>query len=252
VLLVVDDAWNAAHVEHFRVGGAGCRVLVTTREAQIEGAEYYPLDLMSEEEAIALVQQKLGRWWQAEQEPEVKAFAKSLGYLPLALDLAANQVRDGLSWAELRQEFEAERRSVALGTGRRSRALRVLDSSEAWDRLDETEQRKYSLQACFNLSLKRLNPERKQQFVWLGVLPEDVTIEARMAQTLWGLSPAQAKKALIDLRNRSFLTDSTTIVAGEPTYRIHDLMHDMARSLIEESTLDTLTPDPIQNPKSKI
>jgi Effector-associated domain 4/NB-ARC domain len=43
VLLVVDDAWNASHVEHFRVGGAGCRILVTTREAQIGGAEYYPL-----------------------------------------------------------------------------------------------------------------------------------------------------------------------------------------------------------------
>lgn len=30
-LLVVDDAWHPEHVEPFRVGGAGCRVLVTTR-----------------------------------------------------------------------------------------------------------------------------------------------------------------------------------------------------------------------------
>src|SRR6476469_1338183 len=28
MLLVVDDVWNAAHVKWFRVGGAGCRVLV--------------------------------------------------------------------------------------------------------------------------------------------------------------------------------------------------------------------------------
>lgn len=187
MLLVVDDVWNAAHAEWFRVGGAGCRVLVTTREAQIEGADYHQLDLMSEEEAIVLVRQKLKRQWRSEQEAEVKAFAKVLGYLPLALDLAANQVRNGLSWAELRSEFEAERRSVAMGTGRRSSTLKLLDSCEKWDDLDENQQRKYSLQACFNLSLKRLNSEQLQQFAWLGVLPEDVNLNQQMASVLWNL-----------------------------------------------------------------
>ncbi|KAM3099242.1 NB-ARC domain-containing protein [Phormidesmis sp. 146-35] len=228
MLLVVDDAWNGAHVEHFRVGGAACRVLVTTREAQIEEAEVHSLGLMTEAEAIALVRQKLDRQWQPEQEPEVKAFAKSLGYLPLALDLATNQVRDGLSWADLRSEFETERRSVAL---------EVLDSSEAWDCLDENQQRKYSLRACFNLSLRRLNAEQLRQFAWLGVLPEDVSLDARMAVTLWELSPLKAKKALIDLRNRSFLTSGTETLEGEVTYRVHDLMHDTARGLIEQATL---------------
>jgi NB-ARC domain len=61
MLLVVDDVWNAAHAEWFRVGDVGCRVLVTTREARLEGAEYYDLDLMTEDEAIELVKKKLGR-----------------------------------------------------------------------------------------------------------------------------------------------------------------------------------------------
>jgi hypothetical protein len=237
MLLVVDDVWNAAHAEWFRVGGKGCRVLVTTREAQIEGADTYSLALMSESEAIALVRQKLGTKWRAAQEVEVKAFAKLLGYLPLALDLATNQVRDGLGWEELRSEFEAERRSVASGMGRRSRALNLLDSSEKWDDLDENAQRKYSLQACFNLSLKRLNHDQLQQFAWLGVLPEDVNLNGQMAKVLWDLNPLQAKKVLIMLRNRSFLTDGVATIAEEPTYRVHDLMHDMARSLIEEAGL---------------
>ena len=228
MLLVVDDVWNGAHVELFRIGGAQCRVLMTTREAQIEGADYHALSLMTEAEAIALVRQKLDRQWQPEQEPEVKAFTKSLGYLPLALDLATNQVRDGLSWAELRSEFETERRSVAL---------EVLDSSEAWDCLDENQQRKYSLRACFNLSLRRLSAEQLRQFAWLGVLPEDVSLDARMAVTLWELSPLKAKKTLIDLRNRSFLTSGTETLEGEVTYRVHDLMHDTARGLIEQATL---------------
>jgi glycerol-3-phosphate cytidylyltransferase-like family protein len=246
MLLVVDDVWNAAHAEWFRVGGEGCRVLVTTREAQIEGADYYSLELMSEPEAIALVRQKLGTKWRSAQEVEVKAFAKLLGYLPLALDLATNQVRDGLSWEELRAEFEAERRSVASGIGRRSRALNLLDSSEKWDDLDENAQRKCSLQACFNFSLKRLNHDQLQQFAWLGVLPEDVNLNSRMAEVLWDLKPLQAKKVLIMLRNRSFLTDGVATIAEEPTYRVHDLMHDMARSLIEEGILSSEPVPPLE------
>ncbi|WP_250565855.1 caspase family protein, partial [Adonisia turfae] len=35
ILLVVDDVWNPAHLDPFRVGGGGCCVLVTTREARI-------------------------------------------------------------------------------------------------------------------------------------------------------------------------------------------------------------------------
>ncbi|MCY6489707.1 toll/interleukin-1 receptor domain-containing protein [Leptolyngbya sp. GGD] len=246
MLLVVDDVWIGAHVEHFRVGGAACRMLVTTREAQIEGAEVHALDLMSEEEAIALVRQKLNRQWNPAQESEVKAFAKSLGYLPLALDLAANQVRDGLSWGELRSEFETERRAVAL---------EVLDSSEAWETLDEKEQRKYSLRACFNLSLRRLSAEQLWQFAWLGVLPEDVSLDVRMAMTLWELPRVQAKKVLVLLKNRSFLTSGTETLEGEPTFRVHDLMHDTARGLLEQDALSEplrslLTP--IQNLKSKI
>jgi hypothetical protein len=228
VLLVVDDAWNAAHVEYFRVGGAGCRVLVTTREAQIDGAEYFALDWMTETEAIALVSKKLGQRWRSEMEPEMRAFSKSLGYLPLALDLAANLVRDGLSWGELRSEFEAERRAVAL---------EVLDLMEAFGQLSVEEQRKYSLKACFNLSLQRLTPEQLRQFAWLGVLPEDVTIDSRMATTLWNLPKLRAKRLLIEFWRRSLLTNVGMNAEEESSYRVHDLMHDTARGLIEQGTL---------------
>ncbi|MGK7915941.1 MAG: NB-ARC domain-containing protein [Prochloraceae cyanobacterium] len=246
-LLVVDDVWNSDQAKWFRMEGVGCRVLVTTREAQIEGAEYHSLDLMSEAQALSLLRQKLQQQWIEEQTAEVKAFVKVLGYLPLALDLAANQVRSGLTWTELRSEFEEERQSVALGTGQRFSALKLLDSLEAWDCLDENEQRKYSLPACFNLSLKRLSPEQLQQFVWLGVLPEDVNLSAQVAAVLWNLSLPQTKRMLALLRQRSFLTDGAETSEGEPTYRIHDLMHDLARNLIEEGgILET------QNGKSKI
>lgn len=43
------------------------------------------------------------------------------------------------------------------------------------------------------------------------------------------------------LRNRSFLTAGVTTREDEPTYRVHDLMHVMARSLIEEGVLESAT-----------
>jgi NB-ARC domain len=240
MLLVLDDVWNAAHADWFRVSQGNCRILVTTREAQLEGTDYYNLDLMTGDEAIELVRQKLGQQWKPEQEADVRAFANVLGHLPLALDLATIQVRDGLSWQELRLEFEAERRAVALGSGRRS-ALKLLDSSEAWERLDEDEQRKYSLQACFNLSLKRLNQKQFECFVWLGILPEDVSLDARVAAVLWNLELVDAQKVLIDLRNRSLLTTGIETSEKKPSYRIHDLIHDLARNSIER--LPTNKPD---------
>jgi hypothetical protein len=104
--------------------------------------------LMTEKEATSLVKKKLGRQYRTEEEAEIKIFANMLGRLPLALDLSANQVRDGLSWADLRKEFETERQSVVFGTGRRSGALKLLDSPEAWHLLDENEQRKLHGWAC--------------------------------------------------------------------------------------------------------
>jgi hypothetical protein len=237
MLLVVDDVWNSDEAEWFRVGGAGCRVLVTTRKEEIEGADCYSLDLMTEAEAIELVRRKLGKKWRfsggettsTADEAAFLGFAKSLGYLPLALDLAANLVRDGVGWGELRAEFEAERRDVALG---------LLDSTEEdWEHLPEEKRRKYSLQACFNLSLNRLNELQRSQFAWLGVLPEDVNLTVATGRVLWDLSSVQTKRVLKALRSRSLLMDGPKMMDGERSYRVHDLMHDMARGLIEKGAV---------------
>jgi hypothetical protein len=231
MLLVVDDVWNKDDAKWFQVGGRGCRVLITTRKEEIKGADCYPLDLMSKQEVIELVQRKLGKKWRSSDETSFLVFAKSLGYLPLALDLAANLVRDdGISWEELREEFESERRDVAL---------RLLDSTtEDWEQFSEEKQRKYSLQACFNLSLIRLNELQRSQFNWLGVLQEDVSLTVAVGKVLWALSTVQTKRVLKELRSRSLLMNGAETFEGERTYRVHDLMHDMARGLIEVGKIE--------------
>ena len=139
------------------------------------------------------------------------------------MELTAAQVEDEIPWVELIEELQAE---IAN--------LEILDRLEAGDTANEEKRKHYSLIACFNLSLKRLSPQRLQQFIWLGVLPDDVTITEKMATTLWDCRLTEAKKTLRYLRGKALLL---TGVSSEQitNYRVHDLLHDLARNLLQAS-----------------
>jgi NB-ARC domain len=228
MLLVIDDVWKEDHAKYFCVGGPACRVLVTTRQVRLARATYLNLDVMLEGEAIELVRRKMGRAWKPEDESDIREFARELGYLPLGLDLAANHLRDGFSWRDLKLEFNA---------GRRVLLLEKFGSAEALLSLDDNEKRQYSLKACFELSLRLLKPSQVKQFAWLGVLPEDINLTPEVGMVLWNLPLVRARKVLIDFQSRSLLMDGVQTQEDEQTYRMHDLMHDMARNLIEQGVL---------------
>ncbi|MEO0867549.1 MAG: NB-ARC domain-containing protein [Cyanobacteria bacterium J06642_11] len=190
VLLVVDDIWHPPHLDPFRVGGEGCCVLVTTREARIPEAHRYDLDVMTADQALELMTHKLsGKLTEANRDKAL-AFADRVGYLPLALELAASQIEEGVLWSELLDDLQAE---VAR--------LETLDIYGQAEIPDDAKRRKYSLLACFNLSLKQLAPEQLQQFAWLGVVPEDVSLTQEMAETLWQVTSRQAQ-AISPTNNR--------------------------------------------------
>jgi hypothetical protein len=221
VLIVVDDVWNAAHVDPFRVGGAGSCLLVTTREAQIRDAQRYDLDVMTAAEARTRIEKSLPQSFSAEEEQAVEAFTKAVGYLPLALDLAVAQIQDGVTWPELLAELRSEMVGLAV----------LHDLSQDEEQTDE-KLRKYSLQASFNVSLKRLSAQELTCLRWLGVLPEDVAINHRMATTLWDCSEREAKRVLRRFRLKALLQDDQKLLDGTPTYRFHDLVHQTARELL--------------------
>jgi hypothetical protein len=206
-LLVVDDAWQAEAVRPFLVGSSGCRVVITTRDAILArkvGARLYDLDVMTEAQALALFEARLGKL--NKQRVQATALAKELGYLPLALELAAAHVQDGHSWNELLSTF---RKALA--------DLAVLD-------LDEAKFRNESLRLSFRLSLEQLSPLEQEAFAWLGVLPEDTQINSQMATTLWNIPEAEARKRLLRFRNRALLKS-----VGDERYALHDLLHDEAK-----------------------
>ncbi|OPF19204.1 apoptotic protease-activating factor 1 like protein [Microcystis aeruginosa KW] len=219
-LLVVDDLWNVEDIDTFRVAVNQCKLLVTTREVPVKGAIRYDLDVMTESQSLALLTGYLKHELNLADQKQAKILAKIVGYLPLALELTAAQIEDGIPWAELIEDLRAE---IAH--------LEILDRLEAGDTANEEKRKHYSLIACFNLSLKRLNGQRLRQFSWLGVLPDDVTITEKMAATLWDCQVREARQTLRYLRSKALLL---TGVSSEllTSYRVHDLLHDLARNLI--------------------
>ena len=221
VLLVVDDIWHPEHLEPFRVGGSACCVLVTTREARIPEVQPYNLYAMSAEQALTLMTQKLSEPLSELEEQQALAFAKRVGYLPLALELAASQIEEGVSWGELLEDSQDE---VAR--------LEALDLYGQEDIPDDAKRRKYSLLACFNLSLKQLSPEQLRQFAWLGIVPEDVNLTQAMAMTLWQVTARQAGAVLRQFSAKTLLLPGAKQPGTKRTYRLHDLMHDLAQRLL--------------------
>ncbi|MEM6503048.1 MAG: NB-ARC domain-containing protein [Cyanobacteria bacterium P01_C01_bin.89] len=219
MLLVVDDLWDPGHFSPFRLAGKGCRVLVTTRQVRLKDSQPCELGLLTAAESVALVERRLGSAL-AEGEREIfEEFARAVGFLPLALELAAVQVEDGYDWASLLADFREEFDILDVDEGAGSDEVR----------------RDRSLRACFNLSLKRLDGEQLRQFAWLGVLPEDVSVDARMVATLWEVPTEQARQELEDFWERSLLLSGVSIsISGQqvPTFRQHDLLHDLAQQLL--------------------
>ena len=226
VLLVIDDGWKVEDIEPFRVGSDQCQAIVTTRLANVAeeiNAQLYSLDLMSESQSLMLLSNRLGRELEEDERQEARQLAEAVGYLPIALDLAAARVAREKSWSELNSALTAEIAQIEVLEGIRRRSKK------------ETR-----LEASFNLSLNFLReyfPEAWNSFVWLGVLPEDVSIAAPMVATLWKVDITEAADRLELFWNDALLLPGVPVKIGAKewkTYRIHDLLHDLAINWLTE------------------
>jgi hypothetical protein len=232
MLLVVDDAWidknnGWEYVKAFNVGGSRCCLLVTTRDASIGnvlGASTYSLDVMTETQALELLTQKLktlGKQLEISEIELAKSLAKAVGYLPLALDLAAVQVANGTIWQVLIADIQQE---IARLRSLQDPGIRSIGDDEKFKYL--------SLQASLNLSIKRLEENERECFAWLGVLPEDANINHLMTATLWDMDDRDAMEILQYFQSQALLLPGVTLADGTITYRLHDLFHDLARNLL--------------------
>jgi len=224
-LMIVDDVWSATDARLFLVGGENCKIILTTRLrdiAQEVNAHLCEIGLLTEGQAIALVEARMGRTLAADEADFAQEMVKAVGYLPLAVELLAAQVARGVPWDELVAAFRSEiARLEALEAPRQRR------SGES------------KLEACFNLSLDRLRREDVsgwRTFVMLGILPEDTPFDAEIVSNAQDLSRQEAADILGLLYDDALVMRSSAsrVKRGTsvPTYRLHDLLYDIARKLL--------------------
>lgn len=217
-LLILDDVWRYKDAEVFQLGGPHCRLLLTTRQAEVAtklGAHVQPVPLMTPDDAITLLE----AWTPghlADAEREVKEqIVERLGYLPLAIKLAGPQLKDTSP-----QEW-----------------LRAFDLRKL--RFHRVETIHDSLELTFDLSLEKLDAEVCRLYLNLAIFKEDETIPQGGIEHLWhelsGLGAEETVGLLKDLAEQALLDLSSGGAAR--VVRLHDLLRDLIRIRLGDNGL---------------
>ncbi|MEV4049566.1 BTAD domain-containing putative transcriptional regulator [Amycolatopsis sp. NPDC049688] len=203
MLVVLDNAATAEQVVPLLPGSPSCTVLVTgrTRLASLidrHGARQLQLDVLTHDEARALLAARLGADRVAAEPAAVEELVALCGGYPLALSITA---RDAATRPDVPlAEVAAELRELGL------------------EMLDHDTDPAASLPAVLSWSLRRLTDEHRTVFALLGIAPgPDTTLPAVTALT--NLPPARARKALSALGEASLLERRP---GGR--YAMHDLI----------------------------
>jgi tetratricopeptide (TPR) repeat protein len=205
-LIVLDNAASEAQVRPLLPGGGSCLVLVTSRRRlkALDDAHLVSLDLLSPQDAAALLRAVAGLGRIAPGDPLWSEVAALCGYLPLALRIAGALLRHRPAWGleQLAGQLRDQHRRVsALSDGERD------------------------LPAVFELSYAGLEEQHRRLWRRLGLIPGP-DLDACAAAALAETDPARAARLLEDL------VDHNLLGASAPgRYRLHDLLRAHARTL---------------------
>lgn len=208
LLIVLDNARDAAQVRPLLPGSAGCMVIVTSRReltglVAVDDAYPMALDVLTEQDAVDLLTRHLGRGLVAAESAAVERLAGLCGRLPLALVVASARVATGslVSLAGLAGQIAGSRRR-----------LDMLDSEDATA----------SVRAAFSWSYRQLAGSTARMFRLLAVHPGP-TVTAQAAASLAGVSLERAADQLGELSRAHLVIEQTT-----GRFCLHDLMRSFA------------------------
>lgn len=213
VLVVLDNARDADQVGPLLPGGAGCMVLVTSRDrlsslVAHQGAHPITLDVLSAADSTELLASRLGTKRLAAEPTAVTEIVDGCGRLPLALTIVATRaaIMTTESLARLAAQLRDERTR-----------LQALDAGEpATD-----------VRAVFAWSYRWLHDPAARMFRLLGLHP-GADIGALAATSLAGMQPEEARRSLRDLVRANLVQETLP-----DRYMMHDLLRAYARSLVE-------------------
>ncbi|MFF0509738.1 BTAD domain-containing putative transcriptional regulator [Streptomyces sp. NPDC004250] len=208
VLVVLDNARNAAQVRPLLPGTGDCAVLITSRTRMVDlaGVHLVDLDAMAPEEALRFFSTIVG---EERVDPERTAaldVVAACGFLPLAIRIAASRLAARRTWtvSVLAAKLADERR-----------------------RLDELQAGDLAVKATFELGYGQLEPAQARAFRLLG-LADGPDISLVAAAAVLGL-PAEDTEGLLES-----LVDTSLLESSAPgRYRYNDLVRLYARACAE-------------------
>ncbi|MFK4150041.1 BTAD domain-containing putative transcriptional regulator [Streptomyces sp. NPDC004065] len=208
VLVLLDNARDAAQVRPLLPGTDGCAALVTSRVRMVDlaGAHLVDLDVMSPDEALALFTKIVGAERVASEREAALDVVAACGFLPLAIRIAASRLAARRTWtvAVLAAKLADERR-----------------------RLDELQAGDLAVKATFELGYGQLEPAQARAFRLLG-LADGPDISLAAAAAALDL-PADDTEDLLES-----LVDTSLLESAAPgRYRFHDLVRLYARACAE-------------------
>ncbi|MFF1818499.1 ATP-binding protein [Kribbella sp. NPDC058245] len=210
VLVVLDNAADAAQVAPLLPGASTCAVLITSRRAMtaLPGVVHVMLDVLPDQDGIEMLAQIVGDNRIARDPVNALAIVRLCGGLPLALHLAGARLADEPTWAV-------------------ADLVRRLETSR--HRLDELATADRDVRASIEFSLAAAterDTDAVAAFKLLG-LHEGDELNVRVAAALLDLpvdDVSRRLERLVDL----YLIESV----GPHRYRMHDLV----RSYVKETT----------------
>ncbi|KAL0431149.1 UNVERIFIED_CONTAM: putative disease resistance protein RGA3 [Sesamum radiatum] len=233
IFIGLDDVWNENHVawdelkEVLRCGSKGSVLLVTTRIEKVAlmmaTVDVHHIGFLSEENSWSLFRQRAFTNG-VEEESHIaigKAIVKKCGGVPLAIKALGSLMRF--------KSHESE--------------WLAIKESEIWQlSYDEDD-----IFPILRLSYYNLAPQMRQCFAYCCLFPKDHVMEEKQLIQLWmanGFVPSQDQSDLYfsghlifkELVWRSFLQDVMINSEGNVTCKMHDLMHDLAVSVMKHET----------------
>jgi DNA-binding SARP family transcriptional activator len=208
VLVLLDNARDAAQVRPLLPGTEGCATLVTSRVRMVDlaGAHLVDLDVMSPDEALSLFTKIVGEERVASEREAALDVVAACGFLPLAIRIAASRLAARRTWtvSVLAAKLADERR-----------------------RLDELQAGDLAVKATFELGYGQLEPSQARAFRLLG-LADGPDISLAAAAAVLNLPPDDTEDLL------ECLVDTSLLESAAPgRYRFHDLVRLYARACAE-------------------
>ncbi|KAL7122712.1 hypothetical protein ACP275_01G060600 [Erythranthe tilingii] len=239
-LIVLDDVWNEDQGEWDKLknvvacGSTGSSIIVTTRLQKIADmmitrsvVSAHDLKGLSEEQCWMLMREQA--FGEMEDEyPNLEAIGKQIANKCAGVPLAAKTLGGVLRFMRTEKEWN------------------YVKESEIWE-LPQTET---SILPALKLSYHHLTFELRRCFAYCAIFPKDSKISKKELIFMWMAHGYISSKRVLEMEDvgnqicdelvrRSLLQYVIHPDTNEPTLVMHDLIHDLAQSIMESKVLGT-------------